>query len=322
MRGLWKHQGEKDAAYRRATARVGTTMLIMLALFYGLNGVADWLSEVLLIRADAVTNAVVYELLDDGAYLLSFMLPVLFLRIMTPASERAIMPTSPRLPRRLWLLLPAGLAIIYVAATTNTLILKWLGVSSSSSGFQLIEGMEAYEGVLLYLASVLVPAFCEEFLFRGAVLGTLLPYGKTTAVLGSALLFGLMHQNAEQFLYTSVAGVVLAWLVLESGSIWSSVLLHLFNNLFAIIQSILYRQMGEAAVLLNCVIELLVIGGGLLCLVYLVAHERYNGGTLRGGGQRPDHPVRGFFTLPMLLYTVLCAGQMVLMIILVKHLGI
>lgn len=313
-------RGMQDASYRRVTARIGITMLIMLALFYGLNELADGLCDVMLIHADATSEAVVREVLDSAAYLLSFMLPVLFLRMMTPISERVVMPTSPKLPPRLWLLLPAGLAIIYIASMTNSIILEWLGLSSSGSGFQLIEGMKPYEAVLLYLASVLVPAFCEEFLFRGAVLGALLPYGKTTAVLGSALLFGFMHQSADQFFYTTAAGVVLALLVLNSGSIWVAVLLHMFNNLFTVVQNVLYAQMGREATLLICILELVVIGGGLVSLIVLIAAGKWEKDALTAGTERPSYPLKGFFTLPMTVYIALCVLHMVLVIILIKGL--
>lgn len=321
MKVIFRRNDMQDISYRRTTMRLGLTMLIMLVLFYATDWIADVVCDIMLFHADIATDAVVRELLDSAAYLLSFMLPVLFLRIMTPASERGVLPMSPRLSRRLWLLLPAGLSVIYTLATANAVLLGWLGLSGSPSELHWYAGMELYEGVLLFLASVLVPAFCEEFLFRGAVFSALLPYGKTTAVLGSALLFGLMHQSADQWLYTTAAGVVLAWLVLESGSIWGSVLLHMFNNLFAIIQSILYEQMGPTAILWICVLELLVIGGGLLCIVYLLTHGSHDRNVWTGRTEQPSRPIKGFFTLPMAVYAVLCVGQMILMIVLTKRFG-
>ena len=44
----------------------------------------------------------------------------------------------------------------------------------------------------LLLAFCSVPALCEEFLFRGCILSNLLPYGKTTAILASAVLFSMI----------------------------------------------------------------------------------------------------------------------------------
>ena len=55
--------------------------------------------------------------------------------------------------------------------------------------------------VLVVLCIVIVPAFCEEFLFRGVVLSNLMPYGKGTAIIVISVPFGLMHGNFYQFLY-------------------------------------------------------------------------------------------------------------------------
>lgn len=311
---------EQDRPYRRTTARLGLVMLFMLLLFYGLNEAAGRIAGVLQYNSE-ITEAVVERLLEGAAYLLSFMLPVLLLRLITPPSERCVMPLAPRLPRRLWLLLPAGLGVIYTAATVNAVLLDWLGLSASSSGIQWIEGMALYEGVLLFLASVLIPAFCEELLFRGAVLSALRPYGKTTAILGSALLFALMHQTVDQLFYTAVAGVVLACLVLESGSIWAAVLLHMMNNLFAIAQSILYEQLGSAATVWICIGEVVVIGGGLLCLIYLIATKPREARVPYDTQERLSQPVKGFFTPPMIVYATLCALQMVVLLVLTGRLS-
>ncbi len=83
----------------------------------------------------------------------------------------------------------------------------------------------------------------EEVLFRGVVLGSLLKnYSKKTAILTSALLFGLWHLKnfstleptalLEQVLYTGlVLGPFLAWLTLKTKSIWMGVLIHTANNI-------------------------------------------------------------------------------------------
>lgn len=311
---LLDHTNQNDKAYRHTTARLGFAMLLMLVLFYGLNEAVGMVGQALPYES-ATDQAVIGQLLDGAAYLLAFMLPVLFLRIITPRHERVVMPMSPRLPRRLWLLLPAGLAIIYVSATVNGVLLDWIGLSAPSTGIQWTQGMSLHEGVLLFLTTALVPAFCEELLFRGAVLNTLLPYGKTTAVLGSALLFALMHQTANQLFYTAVAGVVLACVVLESGSIWAAVLLHMMNNLFSVAQSILYEQLGNAATVWVCIGEILVVGGGLICLVYLVATKPRTPHASYCVHEQPSAPVKGFFTWPMIVYTVLCVGQILLLVL-------
>lgn len=306
---------ETDADFRKTSRRLGIALVAFFALFSALNLLSDALGRMLSPLLDEPMKTVVLELLDSVAYALAFLLPLWLLHSITPKDLDVPLSLSPRLPRRLYLLLPAGMAVIYSAAVTNAFLIRSLGLASSPSGGPyFVDGMPLTDGLLLLISSVLIPAFFEELLFRGAVLSQLLPYGKTVAVLGSAVLFGLMHQNAEQLLYTTLAGVVLAGLVIESGSIWASVLLHLFNNLFAALESILYERMSAflASRVFAC-LEVCVIGGGLICLCTLLAKNHGQRGKpfWQETMDKPTHPVRDFFTLPMTLFVLLGVAQMI-----------
>ena len=78
---------------------------------------------------------------------------------------------------------------------------------------------------------------CEELLFRGALMGLLLPRGhwrpgrvRTIAVvLGQALVFGAVH-GPFQLLPATATGLMLGALVLRSGSLWPAVLAHALHN--------------------------------------------------------------------------------------------
>jgi membrane protease YdiL (CAAX protease family) len=85
-------------------------------------------------------------------------------------------------------------------------------------------------GVLILLVSVF-PALCEELLFRGALLRAFRPrLGAVGAVLLSAALFAIMHVYPAQMLPTFVFGLVLGALALRSGSVVTSMLVHLVHN--------------------------------------------------------------------------------------------
>lgn len=88
--------------------------------------------------------------------------------------------------------------------------------------------------VLLVVA--LVPAFCEELLFRGLVQknferglkgwwGIILP----------GIIFGAYHFNPFSFLPLVVLGIYLGFLVFRSDSILTSIVAHFANNLFAVV---------------------------------------------------------------------------------------
>ncbi len=84
--------------------------------------------------------------------------------------------------------------------------------------------------VMLFFMAV-VPAFCEETMFRGIVYGGYRKHGnKCTAVLLSGFLFGIMHMNLNQALYAFVIGVLLALLFEATDSILPTILFHFVYN--------------------------------------------------------------------------------------------
>jgi len=75
-----------------------------------------------------------------------------------------------------------------------------------------------------------IPAITEEFIFRGVILGKLRKYGETFAVLFSSITFSLLHGNLEQIPFAFVLGLALGLIVIKTGSILPSMILHFLNN--------------------------------------------------------------------------------------------
>lgn len=86
-----------------------------------------------------------------------------------------------------------------------------------------------------YVANLIIlgilPAICEELIFRGVIFqGLKERFSKWASVLLSALLFALMHQNIEQFLYPFLLGCVLAIVMDRTNNLIYPIIIHLFNN--------------------------------------------------------------------------------------------
>jgi sodium transport system permease protein len=83
---------------------------------------------------------------------------------------------------------------------------------------------------LIGLIAVL-PALCEEVLFRGAILGllrdTLGPVARCIVV---AVLFGALHLMLMRILPTATLGLLLTAAAMRTRSLWVPVLMHLLNN--------------------------------------------------------------------------------------------
>jgi hypothetical protein len=99
-----------------------------------------------------------------------------------------------------------------------------------------------------YLAQVLLiavlPAAVEEFVFRGLIYHSYRRNGLVGAAFFSALAFGIMHMNLNQFFYAFIIGIFFAKMVEVTGTMWSSMLAHFAFNTYSITMVQLLKMMG------------------------------------------------------------------------------
>ena len=91
---------------------------------------------------------------------------------------------------------------------------------------------------LTLLTIAVIPAICEEVMFRGVVLGALATrFVPLAAVVLSALLFSFYHLSVIQLLPTFTLGLVLGAMALRGGSVFPAMLAHFLNNALAVVVS-------------------------------------------------------------------------------------
>lgn len=78
--------------------------------------------------------------------------------------------------------------------------------------------------------AVLIAPFVEELVFRGFVLKNFSRYNVYTGIVMSGLLFGLMHGNFYQFIFTAPFGIALAYMTVKSNSIVPAMFTHFLAN--------------------------------------------------------------------------------------------
>lgn len=92
-------------------------------------------------------------------------------------------------------------------------------------------------GIVLFIVIVGICApIAEELFFRGLVMRALEKrFGLTWGVVGSSVLFGATHFQFLQFPALTCAGLVFAWLVVRSDSLWSGVVGHMTFNMVTVV---------------------------------------------------------------------------------------
>ncbi len=126
-------------------------------------------------------------------------------------------------------------AFANIAANSISSLLGSFGIGIYSPTYS--SSKTVPEFLVTFVAVAIIPAIVEEFAFRGMVLGVLRRFGDGFAILVSALVFGLIHQNAAQIPFAFIVGIVLAFATIKTGSILTSVLIHFLNNALSLLIS-------------------------------------------------------------------------------------
>lgn len=112
-------------------------------------------------------------------------------------------------------------------------------------------------GIKLF-AIAFLPAIGEELLFRGFIYGSYKKKGTYKALIVSALLFGLLHMNLNQFIYTTILGVFLALLLEATGSIIAPMIVHFVFNGTSVIINHFTSSTGEVVYTAEVIMESIV----------------------------------------------------------------
>lgn len=86
--------------------------------------------------------------------------------------------------------------------------------------------------VFTFIVLAFLPGLCEEFFFRGIVMRFTAKRAPFVfyPILASATVFALMHGNVNGMLSIFIGGIILGYIYYFTGSIWNSVLAHMFYN--------------------------------------------------------------------------------------------
>ena len=115
----------------------------------------------------------------------------------------------------------------------------------------------------IIFAGILSPII-EEILFRGVMLNKLRTYGDKIAIITTALLFGLFHENFSQFFYAVGLGVVFAYVTLKTGTIKYSIGLHIMINMMGSVIGTKVLSSNTATMIFGIVVWVFVIAGLIL----------------------------------------------------------
>ncbi|MCX0386941.1 CPBP family intramembrane metalloprotease [Clostridium perfringens] len=109
----------------------------------------------------------------------------------------------------------------------------------------------------LIITIVLIPIY-EEIFYRGIIFGYLRKnFNIIMAIVVQALVFGVMHLNLVQGIYTFILGIVLALIYMYSESILGNITVHIIFNLLGIL---IIPKLLSNILSINIVLLIMAIG--------------------------------------------------------------
>lgn len=169
-----------------------------------------------------------------------------------------------------------GIGVAYIANILTGLFLNNISVI----GIENAVGMTDIEyNDLTFIVSTFItavtPAFAEEFLFRGVILGKLRQFGDGYAVLISSLLFGFMHCNFGQIPFAFIGGAIFGFVTVKTNSMLPAMIIHGLNNfLSCFVNEIATSSNSYIAGFIPVLIFTIILLLGILGFIILTKYDK------------------------------------------------
>ncbi len=160
----------------------------------------------------------------------SFGLPTLLYYRRYPQMKRTL---------RLNPISPAMILLVVVTSLLGVFALLWIGAIWSAAmeaiGLVPIPSNDPipntpFEFWMAVASMAIAPALFEELLFRGLLLPAFETMGRKLAIFNSGMLFAMLHGRIDAFPAHIFIGMILAQLVLDTGSLYTAILFHGIYN--------------------------------------------------------------------------------------------
>ncbi len=194
------------------------------------------------------------------------------------------------------LLIPAATVVLVCGSLLISFALG--GIDGLGEQFSLYDTFVAADShgtdELLYslLAFAVLPAVCEEFVFRSILCAELERSGIFASVTVSALFFAMLHFEAAQFPVYFFSGILLALVLYATRSVLGAVLVHFLYNLFGLIGRPYVTEFYSRTGSTELFVFLLIILFLLALMLFFGEAARAYGSYARRGIPSPYHRPR------------------------------
>ena len=197
--------------------------------------------------------------------------------------------------------LTAAVAVLFINCVSQLwfILVQCMGGTIPASGMAVPTTVRGLASAVIL--SAVLPGICEELLFRGLMLSAWEERGSLRAVTTVSLLFTLLHGNLLGIPSEFICGVLLACIVISSGSLFAGMVFHTVFNSTLLIASYWARTVetdAEAAYTGALSLLPFLLGALLFGSILMFLMRRFRALRLRDGRKTfgvppcPERPVR------------------------------
>ena len=169
--------------------------------------------------------------------------------------------------------------MMYAVGTVFNLVGTYISQTAPAGGTEQLDMINAMvtsgipTGIMM---TVVIAPILEELIFRKLMLDRIRNYGEKTAIVFSALCFGLFHGNLTQFLYAFMIGLFLGYVYCKTGKVLYTMIMHALVNLISSSVMMFMPMVSFGAIGTVIVLSLGVVVAALLIMgfVQLIIHLR------------------------------------------------
>lgn len=169
---------------------------------------------------------------DGGSYIIASCLGVLIFTIFRGKQlfTRDLRKKNKKMTAKVFFFM---ICFLFLSQLFSTLTSQIMNAILSLFGLDLSEILSqdfSSHSITMFIYTTIMAPITEEIIFRGAGLRALEKHGKVFAIIMTALLFGLFHENLYQVYFAALIGLGFGYIAFEYSIFWA-IFFHIFNNL-------------------------------------------------------------------------------------------
>ncbi len=235
----------KSQIFKNQIASTGNKLGLFIFLYYFLLILFSNIFKFLLIDffpelLQNMNTDIKYEFISIFSAILATIIPLIICSVLSKDKIKNIINLKKIKISYLFPVVFVGMAVSMVANFASDILATNFSLFNLKNTVSFSNQTNSTKDVIIYIISTaIIPAICEELIFRGVFLGILRKYGDCFAIIASSLVFAGIHGNISQIPFTFIFGLILAFSVCKTNSILPAIIIHFINNLYSVIMDII-----------------------------------------------------------------------------------